>query len=417
MNRKEALLERFLRYVAIPTQSDMKAKVVPSNPNEFKLAELLAEELRELGFVNIEISEHAVLTAKLPSNLPEGTKAPVIGWMVHMDTVNAGLSPEIRPWVVRNYQGGDICLNEEKDIWLRTSEHPEIERYKGDDIVVTDGTSVLGADDKSAIANVMTALSIVREENRPHGDIYVAFVPDEELGERGARKTDLSKFPVDFAYTIDCCELGEVVWETFNAGNGKLTVRGISAHPMASKGVLVNPILVVHDFINMLDRGETPEYTEGREGFIVLKTMEATPTTAVLTMKIRDHNKKLYEAKKDKLRAAAEYLKIRHPKAKIELELSDSYANIADAVRDDNRMGIDILYKALEMSGVEAKTMAMRGGTDGSYLSVCGLLTPNYFTGAHNFHSNCEFLPMNSWDKSLEVTLSLVRIAAESRKA
>lgn len=417
MSRQDALLERFLRYVAVPTQSDPKAKVVPSNPNEFKLAELLAEELRALGLVDIEISEYAVLTAKLPSNLPEGRKAPVIGWMAHMDTVNTGLSPEIHPWVVKNYQGGDICLNREKDLWLRTAEHPEIERYVGDDIVVSDGTSVLGADDKSAIANVMTALSIVVEENRPHGDIYVAFVPDEELGEKGARKTDLKKFPVDFAYTIDCCELGEVVWETFNAGNAKLTVKGVTAHPMASKGVLVNPILVVHDFINMLDRGETPEYTEGREGFIVLKTLEANPSTAVLTMKIRDHNKKLYEAKKAKLVAAAEYLRVRHPKAKIEIELSDSYANIADAVRDDNRMGIDYLYKALEMAGVEAKTTAMRGGTDGSYLSVVGLLTPNYFTGAHNFHSNCEFLPMKSWEKSLEVTLALIDIAANAEKA
>lgn len=310
MSRQDALLERFLRYVAVPTQSDPKAKVVPSNPNEFKLAELLAEELRALGLVDIEISQYAVLTAKLPGNLPEGRKAPVIGWMAHMDTVNTGLSPEIHPRVVKNYQGGDICLNKEKDIWLRTAEHPEIERYIGDDIVVSDGTSVLGADDKSAIANVMTALSIVVEENRPHGDIYVAFVPDEELGEKGARKTDLKKFPVDFAYTIDCCELGEVVWETFNAGNAKLTVKGVTAHPMASKGVLVNPILVVHDFINMLDRGETPEYTEGREGFIVLKTLEANPSTAVLTMKIRDHNKKLYEAKKAKLVAAAEYLRV-----------------------------------------------------------------------------------------------------------
>lgn len=417
MDCKEALLERFLRYVAIPTQSDPKAGVVPSNPRVRDLAELLAVELRELGLVDIEISEYACLTAKLPSNLPEGTKAPAIGWMAHLDTVNVGLSPEIKPQVVRNYQGGDICLNAEKDIWLRTSEHPEIERYVGDDIVVSDGTSVLGADDKSAIANVMTALSIVVKENRPHGDIYIAFVPDEELGEKGARKTDLSKFPVDFAYTIDCYELGEVVWETFNAGNATLTVKGVTAHPMSSKGVLVNPILVVHDFINMLDRGETPEYTEGREGFIVLKTMQATPSTAVLTMKIRDHNKKLYEAKKAKLVAAAEYLRVRHPKAKIEIELSDSYANIADAVRDDNRVGIDNLYRALEMAGVEAKTTAMRGGTDGSYLSVVGILTPNYFTGAHNFHSNCEFLPMKSWEKSLEVTLALIQIAAETKKA
>ena len=286
----------------------------------------------------------------------------------------------------------------------------------GDDIVVSDGTSVLGADDKSAIANVMTALSIVTSQNRPHGDIHIVFVPDEELGEQGARKMDFSKFPVDFAYTIDCCELGEVVWETFNAGNAKLTVKGVTAHPMSSKGVLVNPILVVHDFINMLDRAETPECTENREGFVVLKTMQANPSQAVLTMKVRDHNKALYERKKETLVRAAEYLRFRHPKAGIEIELSDSYANIADAVRDDNRVGIDYLYDALSTAGVEPKTTAMRGGTDGSYLSVKGILTPNYFTGAHNFHSNCEFLPMKSWEKSLEVTLAIIDLTAKNAR-
>ena len=272
MDKKAALLERFMRYAAISTQSNLKAGCVPSNPREFELAEMLAGELREMGLEDVEVDEHAIVYSKLPSNLPEGTKAPVIGWVVHMDTVDVGLSPDVHPQVVKNYQGGDICLNKEKDIWLKTAEHPEIERYVGDDIVVSDGTSVLGADDKSAIANVMTALSIVTSQNRPHGDIHIVFVPDEELGEQGARKMDFSKFPVDFAYTIDCCELGEVVWETFNAGNAKLTVKGVTAHPMSSKGVLVNPILVVHDFINMLDRAETPECTENREGFVVLKT-------------------------------------------------------------------------------------------------------------------------------------------------
>lgn len=258
----------------------------------------------------------------------------------------------------------------------------------------------------------MTALDIVIRENRPHGDIYICFVPDEELGEQGARKLDLAKFPVDWAYTIDCCELGEVVWETFNAGNAKLTVKGIPAHPMSSKGVMVNPTLVVHDFLNMLDRAATPECTEGREGFIVVKGIQSNPSKAVLTMKVRDHNRKLYEEKKNLLRAAAEFLRVRHPRAGIELELSDSYANIADAVTNENRRGIDCLYQALEETGVEAKTKAMRGGTDGSYLSVKGVLTPNYFTGAHNFHSNCEFLPMSSWEKSLGVTLKLMEIVA-----
>lgn len=415
MDKKAELLERFMRYAAITTQSDMKAGVVPSTPGQRVLADLLAEELKGMGFQNVEVSEHAVVTSKLPSNLPEGVKAPAVGWVAHLDTVNVGLSPDIHPWVVKNYQGGDICLNKEKDIWLRTSEHPEIERYKGDDIVVSDGTSVLGADDKSAIANVMTAMNIVTRENRPHGDIYICFVPDEELGEKGARKIDYSKLAVDFAYTIDCCELGEVVWETFNAGSASLTVEGVTAHPMSSKGVLVNPILVVHDFINMLDRAATPEYTELREGFIVLKTLQATPARAELTLKIRDHSKKLYEEKKALLLAAVEYLKKRHPRAVISYKQSDVYQNIADAVTEENRKGIDFIYRACELTGVTAKTMAMRGGTDGSFISTKGILTPNYFTGAHNFHSNCEFLPMNAWEKSLDITLTLVDLVAGTK--
>lgn len=406
MSKRAALLERFMRYAAVPTQSNPKAGVVPSAPGERILADMLAQELAELGLTDVAVSEHAVVTARLAARGADN--APKIGWIIHMDTVDVGLSPEIRPKLVRNYPGGDILQNEAENIWLRAAEHPELERYKGDDILISDGTSVLGADDKSAIANVMTALSIMQAEKRPHGEIFIAFVPDEELGEQGARKLDLARFPVDYAYTIDCCELGEIVWETFNAGNATLTVTGVPAHPMSSKGVLVNPILVVHDFISMLDRAETPEHTEGREGFIVLKTLQANPSRAVLTMKIRDHDRSLYEAKKAKLAAAAAYLRVRHPKAGIELALSDSYANIADAIRPDNRDGIDLLYRVFRALEIQPKTKAMRGGTDGAYLSTKGILTPNYFTGAHNFHSSAEFLPMSSWEKSLDVTLALM---------
>ena len=416
MDKKAALLERFLRYVAIPTQSDPKAKTVPSNPKEFDLANLLAEELKGIGFENVEVSEFSVVTGKLPSNLPAGKKVPAVGWCAHMDTVDCGLSPEIHPQVIENYQGGDICLNKEKDIWMRVSEHPEVERYKGDDIVTSDGTSVLGADNKSALANVMTALSIVVEEKRPHGDIYVAFVPDEEIGLRGAKKIDFTKFPVEFAYTVDSCELGEVVYETFNAGSAELSIKGVSAHPMSSKGVLVNPVMVAHDFLNLLDRGQMPEFTELREGFILPKYIEGGPSKARIEFNIRDHSKAGYEAKKALLLKAVEFLKVRHPKAEIAYKETDIYANIADAVTETNRIGIDYLYRALEIVGVKPKTIAMRGGTDGSFISAKGILTPNYFTGGHNFHSNCEFLPLGPWEKSLETTLTLIDLIAGTQK-
>lgn len=414
MDIRTELLERFLRYVAIPTQSDASAGTVPSNPKEFELANLLADELRALGLADVEVSEYAVVYAKLASNL--SVNVPAVGWCVHMDTVNVGLSPQIHPHVVKSYAGGDVCLNKEKDIWLRVTDHPEIEKYKGDDIIVSDGTSVLGADDKSALANVMTALSLLVRENRPHGDIYVAFVPDEEIGLKGAHKVDLRKFPVDFAYTIDCCELGELVWETFNAGNAYLTVKGVPAHPMSAKGVLVNPILVVHDLVAMLDRSQTPECTDNREGYIWVKSMTVNPSQAKVLLNLRDHSKKLYEQKKEVLRAAVEFLAVRYPTAKIDLTFEDSYANIADAITDKNRMGIDLLYTAFKELHIPAKTIAMRGGTDGSYLSARGLLTANYFTGGLNFHSNCEFLPISSWEKSLEVTLKLIELVAQQEK-
>lgn len=416
MNRKEALLERFLRYAAVTSQSDAKATNVPSSEGQRKLAELLAEELQALGFKSIEISEFSVLTAHLPSNLPDGAKAPAVGWCAHLDTVDVNLSPDVKPWVLRGYAGGDICLNQEKDIWLRASDHPELQAYIGDDLVLTDGTSVLGADNKSAIANVMTALSIIQAEQRPHGDIYVAFVPDEEIGLRGAKKLDVSKFPVDFAYTIDCCALGEVVYETFNAGSALLSIEGVTAHPMSSKGVLVNPTLVAVDFVNMLDRGATPECTEGTEGFIWVHAINSNASKATVAIKIRDHNLKRYNEKKALLEAAVQYLRERHPRAKIALKISDTYGNIADAIKPENRACIDMLYHALELEGIQAKTIAMRGGTDGSFISTLGIPTPNYFTGALNFHSFAEFMPLSAWEKSLSVTLRLVDLAAGTSK-
>ena len=412
---KEELLERFLRYAAVTSQSNAKAGTVPSSPGQRRLAELLAAELGEIGFQKIEISEYSVLTAFLPGNLPDNRAVPTVGWVAHLDTVDAGLSPDVHPQVIRGYQGGDICLNAEKNLWMRTAEHPEVEDYIGDDLVVTNGTSVLGADNKSAIANVMTAFTRIVKENRPHGDIYLAFVPDEEIGLCGAKKMDFSKFPVDFAYTIDCCALGEVVYQTFNAGGATISIKGVTAHPMSSKGVLVNPTLIATDFVQMMDRTATPECTEGTEGFIWVNSIVSSPARATVSIKIRDHNRAKYEEKKATIARAVEYLKTRYPRAEIELTMSDVYGNIEDALTDENRASIDMLYRALEIEGVEPKTIAMRGGTDGSYISTQGIITPNYFTGALNFHSSCEFMPLSAVEKSTQVTLALVDLIAGTK--
>ena len=412
MNLQAKLLERFLRYVAVTSQSNAAVKTVPTTSGQRELAELLKTELAELGLVDLEISEFSVLTGKLPANLPAGHHAvPAVGWVAHLDTVDVCLNADIHPQVVKNYQGGDICLNEEKQIFLKVSEHPEIEKYIGEDIVVSDGTSVLGADDKAAIANVMVALeTLANDKTIYHGDIYVCFVPDEEIGLLGAKKIDFEKFPVDFAYTIDCCELGEVVYETFNAGSAEVYIKGITAHPMSAKGVLVNPTLVATDLVNSFDRMQTPEHTEGIEGYIWVTAINSNVSEARVNMAIRDHNKVLYEARKEQIKNAVEFLKLRHPKAVIELTMSDTYGNIADAIREDNKKCIDFIYQAMEELDITPKTIAMRGGTDGSFISTKGILTPNYFTGAHNFHSNCEFWPLGAAEKSCRMTLKLIEL-------
>ena len=412
MNLQAKLLERFLRYVAITSQSNAAVKTVPTTSGQRELAELLKTELAELGLVDLEISEFSVLTGKLPANLPVGHHAvPAVGWVAHLDTVDVCLNADIHPHVVKNYQGGDICLNEEKQIFLKVSEHPEIEKYIGQDIVVSDGTSVLGADDKAAIANVMVALeTLANDKTIYHGDIYVCFVPDEEIGLLGAKAIDFEKFPVDFAYTIDCCEQGEVVYETFNAGSAEVYIKGITAHPMSAKGVLVNPTLVATDLVNSFDRMQTPEHTEGTEGYIWVTAINSNVSEARVNLVIRDHNKVLFEARKEQIKNAVEFLKLRHPKAVIELTMSDTYGNIADAIREDNKKCIDYIYQAMEELDITPKTIAMRGGTDGSFISTKGILTPNYFTGAHNFHSNCEFWPLGAAEKSCLMTLKLIEL-------
>ena len=411
-NMQERLTARFLRYAAISSQSVEGSPIVPSTPGQRQLAELLKSDLAELGLVDLEISEYSVLTGYLPSNLPaDYHKVPTVGWVAHLDTVNVNLSPDVHPQIVKNYQGGDVLLNAEKQIYIKVSEHPELEKYIGSDLITSDGTSVLGADNKAAIANLMVALETLKNDpSILHGDIYVCFVPDEEVGLCGSKKMDFSKFPVDFAYTIDCCELGEVVYQTFNAGSATIKVQGVTAHPMSAKNTLVNPALVCVDIINCFDRMQTPEHTEGTEGFIWVESMQTNVSEATLNLKIRDHSKSMYEARKKYITDAVDYVKAKNPKAKVELEIVDVYGNIADALTEDNRACVGHIFEAMQELGITPKDIAMRGGTDGSFISTKGIPTPNYFTGAHNFHSYAEFMPMDAVEKSCQMTLKLIEL-------
>ena len=407
---KEKLLENFLNYVEISSQSNEESKEIPSTEGQLVLAKKLAKELEELGAKNIRINEYGVLQAVIEARGVDEKKTPKIGWVCHLDTVDVGLSPDINPRIEKSYNGTDIILDSRANIVISPSEEKSLENYIGDDLIVTDGRSVLGADNKAAIANVMTAIWYLRENaSIDHGKIYLAFVPDEEIGLRGVRKIDFDNFDVDFAYTIDCCELGELVYETFNAASGRLKIKGISAHPMSSKNKLVNPIMIAHDFISMLDRSKMPEHTEGREGYIWITDIKSDVINCEIKFNIRDHNKEKFLEKKTYLMKITDLLKERYKKADIEIKIEDTYANILDSVNEDNYLAIEKLKKAFEKLAITPKIIPMRGGTDESYLSTRNILTPNYFTGAHNFHSNKEFIPMDSFYKSFLVTLELMR--------
>lgn len=402
------LEQRFYRYLAIESQSDAASTIVPSTEGQRELAKLLAEELESYGLKDIYIDEHAILYAMRPGNKPT---APKIGFVTHLDTVDVGLSPVIKPQTLK-YEGKDLCLNANENIWFKTAEHPEAAPYIGENIIFSDGTSVLGADNKAAITVVMELMNKLQHADFDCGDIYVAFVPDEEIGLRGSKIMDLSRFQVDFAYTIDCCALGEVVFETFNAASIEVSIKGITAHPMSAKNVLLNPIRVAHDFIGCFDRFDTPEHTEQREGYFYVTDLVANPDNAKIKMAIRDFDRNSYEARKRFIEQSIELIRARHPKAKIEFRIDDVYSNISDSLGDD-RTAIDLIFDALKIQGVEANVIPMRGGTDGSALSARGILTPNYFTGALNFHSCFEFLPVSSFEKSYLVSETICRLVGQ----
>ncbi|WP_374027486.1 peptidase T [Bdellovibrio bacteriovorus] len=403
---EKQLVDRFFRYLAVSSQSDDNALVLPSTPGQQKLAELLAQELKDLGLQNIVVDQKATVTAVKPGTKKGG---PRIGFITHIDTVDVGLSPHIHPQILK-FTGEDVCLNKKENIYLKVSEHPEILPYQGQDIIFSDGTSVLGADNKAAVSVVMTLLANLREDQQ-YGDIVVAFVPDEEIGLLGAKAMDLSRFDVDFAYTIDCCELGEVVYENFNAATADMTFTGVTAHPMSAKGVLVNPILMAQDFMGLFDRAETPENTAGREGYIWFNGMMATQQEAKLTASIRDFDLNSFARRKEQMQKATESIQAKYPTARVQLKITDTYSNISSAIGEDRR-AIDLIFAGLKEIGVEPKVIPMRGGTDGAALSAKGILTPNFFTGALNFHSKYEFLPIPSFVKSYELAEKICLLAA-----
>ncbi|MDR6100474.1 tripeptide aminopeptidase [Agrobacterium larrymoorei] len=403
--RKE-LIERFFRYAAIASQSNASESSLPSSAGQLTLANLLAEELRSIGVEEVVVDDQAIVTGVKRGS----AAAPRIGFIAHLDTVDIGLSPTIHPQILR-FEGRDLCLNAEHDIWLRTDEHPELAEWKGDDIIVGDGTSVLGADNKAAIAVIMTLLARSNADQH-HGDIFVAFVPDEEIGLRGSRALDLARFPCDFAYTIDCCELGEVMVENFNAASGKIVFRGVSAHPMSAKGVMVNPLMMAIDFINEFDRHDAPEHTDGREGFFWFKEITTGDSEGELSILIRDFDREKFNERKRSILSAAEKIRQKYQSTEVTVEITDTYQNMGHALQQDRRPEL-LLFKALDDLGIARRLVPMRGGTDGAILSAKGIPTPNFFTGAYNFHSRYEFLPVPAFEKSYLVAAAICGLSAK----
>lgn len=401
------LTQRFFRYLAITSQSDPRATTLPTTPGQHQMAQALADELRQFGLDDIVVDEHATVTAVKKGTVPG---APRIGFITHIDTVDVGLSPDIHPQILR-FTGEDLCLNPEQQIWLRVDEHPEILAYRDEEIIFSDGTSVLGADNKAAVTVVMTLLENLTAEHK-HGDIVVAFVPDEEVGLRGAKALDLSRFAVDFAWTIDCCELGEIVYENFNAASAEIRFTGVTAHPMSAKGVLVNPLLMATDFLSHFDRRQTPEHTAGREGYVWFNGIHGDQNSTRLQANIRDFDLDSFNRRKQQIGEVAEKIAAQYPTARVEFTISDTYSNISNAIGEDRR-AIDLMFTAMESLGITPKPTPMRGGTDGAALSAKGLLTPNFFTGAHNFHSKFEFLPLRAFEASYLTALQLCLLAAD----
>lgn len=402
-------VEYFLQYAKIDTQSDETTGTTPSTPKQHDLAELLARQLQEMGAAEITYDkEHCYLYATIPAS--EGCEnAPVLGFIAHMDTSPAVTGANVNPRIIENYDGEDIVLNEPKQIILSTEDFPEIKKLKGQDIIVTDGTTLLGADDKAGIAEIMgTCEYLLQHPEHKHGKLRVAFTPDEEIGE-GADHFNIKLFGADFAYTVDGGKWGELENETFNAASGRLTVYGRSVHPGSAKGKMINSVLVAQEFQNLLPVSQNPMYTEGYEGFFHLDHIEGNVEKTVAEYIIRDHDKNIFEQKKAMFLKCADFLNDKYGDGTVEVEVKDSYYNMKEVLKDHGHL-MENASNAMRELGIEPIVNPVRGGTDGARLSFMGLPCPNLCTGGANYHSRFEYVCVQSMDKVTELLKKLAYV-------
>lgn len=403
------LTDRFLKYVKFDTQSDELTNLTPSTPGQYKFAQALEKELHELGLEEISLDENGYLMATLPSNTDR--EVPTVGFIAHLDTSPDLSGHNVNPRIVKAYDGGDITLNADNDVVLSPSEFPELLHYVGQDLIVTDGITLLGADDKAGIAEIISAVEYLKAHPEiEHGKIRIAFNPDEEIGQ-GAHKFDVERFGADWAYTMDGGEVGELEYENFNAAVANVTFKGRNVHPGYAKHKMVNSIRIANQFILMLPRWETPEHTEGYEGFYHLVKIEGDVEKTTLTYIIRDHDRDRFERRKRELEHLTRKTNNEFPGCAT-IEIRDQYFNMREKIEPVMHI-ITIAEKAMELAGVKPKVQPIRGGTDGAQLSFKGLPCPNIFAGGLNFHGRYEFVPIPSMEKAEKTIVEIARLVAQ----
>lgn len=403
------LVDRFLEFVKFDTQSDELTNMTPSTPGQMIFAQYLEGELKKMGLQDISLDDNGYLMATLPSNIDK--EVPTVGFIAHLDTSPDMSGRHVNPRIVKNYDGKAVVLNDKENIILSPDEFPEMLNYVGQDLIVTDGTTLLGADDKAGIAEIIDAVAYLQEHPEiKHGKIRIAFNPDEEIG-LGAHKFDVERFGCDFAYTMDGGEIGELEYENFNAASAKITIKGRNVHPGSAKHKMINSIRVAGQLMLMLPRWETPEHTEGYEGFYHLVGIEGTVEQTTMTYIIRDHDRARFESRKREIEHLVRKINNEFPDS-CTAEIKDQYYNMREKIEPVMHI-IDIAIKAIKEADITPKVQPIRGGTDGAQLSFKGLPCPNIFAGGLNFHGRYEFVPIPSMEKAREVIVNIARIVAE----
>lgn len=398
------IVDRFIKYAMIDTESDPSSETTPSTPKQYTFAEKLAEELMQIGLEEVSLDENGYLMATLPSNIEKDV--PVIGFISHMDTSCDLTGANVKPRIVTNYDGKDITLNQDQNIILKVTDFPEIKNYIGQDIIVTDGTTLLGADDKAGITAIVSAMEyLINHPEIKHGKIRIGFTPDEEIG-RGAHKFDVAKFGAQWAYTIDGGEIGELEYENFNAAAATITVTGRNVHPGYAKNKMINSTTIARELADRLPQNEVPEQTTGYEGFFHLMSFNGSIEQTKLVYIIRDHDRELFEDRKKLIETIVNDLNLKYNGA-IKLEMKDQYYNMREKVEPIMHI-VDLAKEAMIEEGITPKIKPIRGGTDGSQLSYMGLPCPNIFTGGHNFHGRFEYLPINSMLKATDTVKRII---------